>query len=637
MLEIRATVRGEMCRGQFAETPDELHDFIAWVNQRAAAGDRVAVDSETTGLDIFTPSFRLRLVQFGTASEGWLIPAEFGPEFREAIGYALRRLPRLVAHNFPYDGLVFDHCLGVPIEETFPKVIDTKILAHLVDSRPEEEGGVGLSLKPLCAHYVDSNAEDGQRELIAEFHKIGQKKDTGWAHIDIRNPVYLRYALLDVLYASRLLPKLQEHCRALSIPRRLAEFEHEQALIGAIIQRRGMLVDREYTERLRGELLDEAAVFADVARQYGVSSVNSPRQVAAALVGMGETLTETTESGQLAVGKEILLPLADLNKDWERIGAREPNALADAVLRSKRAGKWAKSYAEAMLGKLDAAGRVHPMISTLGARTARWSVSSPPLQQLPSSEWRVRRCIVADPGDLIIASDFSQVELRVLAAMAGASRVCERINAGEDLHSLTTRMVFNLTADDISDDDLKNDKRRKLVKTISLGKAYAGGVVTLSRQTGLSSEQVKQALAKYDRALPEFRRYSKRLTREAYANGMTIQTPSGRVLRLNRDKAYTAIAFMCQSTARDILGQSLLDIRERGLLPYVIGVVHDEVIGSAPAAEAEEIAKELGECMRMPFRGVNIESDPEVYGRSWGAGYMKKADRPLYDAPAAAT
>jgi len=360
-----------------------------------------------------------------------------------------------------------------------------------------------------------------------------------------------------------------------------------------------------------------------MARQYGVTSVNAPKQVGAALLGMGEELSAKTANGQIAVGKEVLLPLADLDKDWHRIGGREPNPLADAVLRSKRAGKWAVSYCAAMLDAMDSGGRIHPMINTLGARTARWSVSAPPLQQLPSSEWRIRRCIIADnPGDVIVASDFAQVELRVLAALAGASRVVERINAGEDLHSLVTRMVFPETAA-MTDAELKNDKRRKLCKTISLGKAYAGGINTLARQTGLPVQQVKTAVQAYDRAIPEFGRWSKRLTREAYSNNMTITTPSGRILRLNRDKAYTAIAFMCQSSARDILGEALLNMRDAGLLRYVIGVVHDEVIASAPRKDAEEVSREIGRCMTMPFFGVDIASDPEVYGPTWGHGYAK--------------
>src|SRR5690606_4822296 len=143
----------------------------------------------------------------------------------------------------------------------------------------------------------------------------------------------------------------------------------------------------------------------------------------------------------------------------------------------------------------DADGYIHPSINTMGARTARWAVSSPPLQQLPSSDWRIRRCIVAPEGHVVAASDFAQVELRVLAALAGATDIVAAINAGEDLHSFTTRLVFGIPADQ----PVPKDKR-KLCKVISLGKAYAGGARTLAKQTGLPLEQVQAAVSAYDRS-----------------------------------------------------------------------------------------------------------------------------------------
>lgn len=626
MRTIEARVNGESCPGWFVEGSDDLCRFWDWVDDKARTREVVACDSETTGLDVYTPGFRVRLAQFGTPGEGWLIPVEWGQPFADAVRAALHKLPRFTFQNFPFDGLAFDHTGLADLVKLAPKVTDTKILAHLIDSRPPEEGGIGTSLKPLLVKYVDPDADDGQKVLVKLFNSMGHTKVTGWAHVDITNPEYLRYALMDVVGGSRLLPKLQAECRAMGIPPRLADYEHHLAVIGAKVQRKGMLIDVPYTEQLVHDLMDEAAKFLGVANRYGVKSVNAPKQVAAALVAMGEELTEKTASGQLAVGKEVLMPFADLDKQWERIGARTPNPLADAVLRSKRAGKWATSYAQAMLDLRDQMDRIHPHTNTMGARTARWSVSNPPLQQLPSGDWRVRRCVVASPGNLIVASDFSQVELRVLVGLAEARDICARVNQGEDLHSLTTRLVFNI-GPEVTDEELAKDPRRKLCKTISLGKAYAGGVKTLARQTGLPVEQVKQALVKYDRALPAIKRYARRLTDEAYRNGMTVETPSGRLLRLSRDKSYTAIAYQCQSTARDILGQSLIDMESRGLLDYVIGVVHDEVIADVPADQAQEVKREMGECMtfRNAFGMVDIASDPEIYGDNWGMGYKGPA------------
>src|SRR5690606_20488949 len=277
---------------------------------------------------------------FGNHNEAWLLPVENHAEIAETAAWALRTLPKQVLHNAAYDGLVIDRHLGVPLEEWWPKVRDTKTYAHLVDSRQEHEGGTGLSLKPLAAHYVDSGAEDGQRALVAEFRKMGRTKETGWAEIPLDNPVYQRYAAADVVLVSRLLPELVRQATADGVPRPLVDYEHRIARIGATIQRRGMRLDSAYTTQLVAELEREAEHHAAIAKRYGVDSVNSPKQVGEALLGMGERLTEKTASGALAVGKDVLLPLADLDTQWHRIGAREPNPLADAVLRSKRAGKW---------------------------------------------------------------------------------------------------------------------------------------------------------------------------------------------------------------------------------------------------------------------------------------------------------
>lgn len=624
MREILARVAGEECRGWFLESPSEVREFRAWVERHATRGTRIAVDTEATGADPYEPGFRVRLVQFGTGHDGWVVPVERGEVFWEAVKWAFATLPRLTLHNYTFDILALERFGAVKLEDIYGRIIDTQILAHLIDSRPRDEGGVGLGLKDIAAHYVDPRAEDAKDALIRVFRSSGYPKqgrrETGWSRIPIDHPIYLRYALLDVLYTSRVLPKLREECRALGLSRDLARYEHTIARIGATVQRTGMPLDVPYTVRLRDALVAERNHYDEVARRYGVTSVHSSRQVAAALIGMGEVLTERTESGEWSTAKEVLLPLADLDSRWERIGARTPNPLADAVLRSKRAGKWATAYADAMLSKVDERGRIHPTINTLGARTARWSVSDPALQQLPSSDWRIRRCVAAPDGWAIFACDLAQVELRVLAALAEATRVVERINRGEDLHNLTTRLVYDI-GDEVSDKDLKNDPRRKLCKKISLGKAYAGGADALARDTGLPLEQVKAALQKYDAALPEFARYSRWLQEDAYRYGMSVVTPSGRLVRLDRSKVYTAVAYMCQSSARDVLGSALIAADERGLTPYIIGVIHDEILCMGPASEAEALSRELKECMTMDFKGVAITADAEVYGLSWGHGY----------------
>ncbi|MFD3952230.1 DNA polymerase [Streptomyces albidoflavus] len=610
------TIAGDETVTRVPETPADLDEFRAWVARKATRGQTIGADTETSGLDTFSPTYRLRTVQFGDERDAWVLQVEGRPEAQEAARWALRRLPKLVFHNAAFDLLVLDRHLGVPLEELGPRTTDSKILAHLYDPRPKHEGGYGLALKELCARDVDPSAPDTQGDLTQVFRSIGETKATGWAAIDINHPTYLQYAGLDVILVSRLLPVLHKRLAQEGIRDALVEFEHKVMLICAAMERRGMLVDQEYVRGLVDRLDEESAVHAAKAARYGVTSVNAPKQVATALVGMGETLTETTDSGALKVDKSILLDLADLDQHWQPRGTRTPNPLADAVLRSKRAGKWKMSYGVAMRDGLDKAGRIHPKINSLQARTARMSISGPPLQQLPSGDWTIRRALLPDLGHRVISVDYSAVEMRVLAALADEGVMKRAIAEGRDLHGFTAELIYGPEYTSF---------HRKLCKGVGFGKVYGGGATTLSRQTGAPLEDVKKAVAAYDRTYRAIKRFSSRLQRDARADGYVVRTPVGRRLPLDRDRVYAATNYMVQSTARDVLCQALVTMDSVGLTEYLLLPIHDECLATAPEDVAEDVAREIGKAMSMDFFGVPLDTDPETGGRSWGSLYMKKA------------
>lgn len=610
------TIAGDETMTRVPQTSADLDEFWRWVERKARTGEMIGADTETTGLDTFSPTYRLRTVQLGDARDAWVVQTEHRQEAQEVARRALLTLPRLVFHNAAFDLLVLDRHLRTPLETLAPKVTDSKIIAHLFDPRPKHEGGYGLRLKELSARDVDPAAPDTQEDLTAEFHKIGETKATGWAKIDINHPVYLQYAGLDAILVSRLLPVLEARLRKAGVRQSLVDFEHRVMAVCAKMERRGMLVDQAYVRDLVGRLEEEAAVHASKALKYGVTSVNAPKQVSSALVGMGETLTETTDSGALKVDKEILQALADVDRTWTRIGARTPNPLADAVLRSKRAGKWRSSYGVAMRDGLDVNGRVHAKVNSLQARTARMSVASPPFQQLPSGDWTIRRGILPDPGHRIFSVDYSAVEMRVLAALADEGVMKRAIAEGRDLHGFTAELIYGPGYTSF---------HRKLCKGVGFGKVYGGGSKTLSRQTGAPLEDVKKAVAAYDRTYRAIRRYSRNLQRESRADGYVVWTPVGRRLPLDRDRVYAATNYAVQSTARDVLCQALLDMDDAGLTDYLLLPIHDEVLGTAPEDIAEDVAREVGKAMHMDFFGVPLDTDPEVGGYSWGSLYMKKA------------
>lgn len=611
------TLAGREMTINYVEGPRDLHRFEDFL----ARGDKVlGLDTETTDLNVYTPGWACRLVQFGNEDTAFVLRAD---RFATAITRALRQPRHFTVHNAAFDLQVIDRAFGVTIEELGPRVFDTRIFAHLLDPRQRHEGGTGLGLKELSEIYVDPEAPDTSTDLHAIFRsEYKATKVTGWRLIDIDHPVYVRYAGLDPILARLLFDELAPLIRDLDL-NHLSQFEHHLQTLLAMMQRKGILEDVSYIETLKGDLAVEAEKFGKVAARYGVENVNSTAQVSAALVAMGENLTEKTDSGALKVDKGVLMPLADLDDQWERVEARRPNPLAGAVLRSKRATKWGESYAQAFLDLRDEGDRLHPFIGGLQARTARMSISKPPLQQLPSGDWKVRRALIADPGQLIIASDYSQVEMRVLAALAGEEAMLEGIRAGLSIHKTVASKMFGEEWEALYEaGDPQALRRYKLAKNTGFGEVFGGGAPTLARQAGVSIEVARDAKRLFSEGFPGIKKYGKRLQARAEYGKKEVVTPSGRHLPLDRDRLYAATNYMVQSTARDLLAQAIVDVFDAGLGDHLLLPVHDELIAQAPEKDAEEVIREIGRLMETPdFFGVPITSDPEVYGPSWGHGY----------------
>jgi DNA polymerase-1 len=613
MITYHHAVAGEVVTIRIPETDADLREFMHWARTKP----ELALDTETTGLDIYAAGYRLRTVQFGTTHEAWVIHYELGGRFQEAADWVLKHCPRFLIHNAPFDWLVLDAHTPVSMESLAPRTTDTKIKATLIDPRQPQEGGIGTGLKPLSAYYVDPSAADTQGDLTAVFRELKLTKATGFALIDLRHPTYNLYAGLDVIYTARLNPCLDAEHTRLSIRPALLEYEHEIAYMCAYMQRAGLVLDLEYVDTLRRMLREEESKYLEIAAGWGVQSVNSGAQVSEALLAMGETLTETTDGGALKVDKEVLLPLADLDRDWDRIGAREPNPLAYAVLKAKRAGKWVTSYADKFAANHDPLGRIHPTINTLQARTGRMSITGDfAAQTLPSSDWMIRRAVVGDAPDHVMGSvDFQAIEMRVLAALANVKRMKHGfINGGSDfdIHMYTAQLIKGEGA---------TKRHRKVFKGAGFGKVYGGGIRTISRQTGAPEAEIAHAVREYDRVFPEIKRASSKWQREARATGLVTVSVTGRRLPLDRHRTYAVVNYQCQSAARDVLGQAMMNMREAGLLEYMKLPIHDEIVFSAPKSDVKDIAREFERCMTMDLFGVPVVAEAELGGRSWGSLY----------------
>ena len=581
----------------------DVEAFSEWLRRRGP----VAVDTETTGLDIFRTDYRLRLLIVGDREGAWVLPAEWmAPEALKRVGRLLEIHAAEVApicfHNATFDRLVLDRAGVLPLVGlSTAEWEDTRLQAHLLDPRAKQEGGLGHGLKDLSDFWIDSSASaEGQEALRAVFKENRWSKDEGWSKIDLDQEDFVRYAGLDAILTARLFALQEPHMRNRDYGR-LYAFEKEVAALCARMERRGLLVDAGYVEGSLLPFLEEMeAEGLKEAASWGVENVNATAQVAEALAACGWTAEEFTPTGKPKVDKAVLEALGD---DYP---------VAAAVMKAKRAGKWMASYAYPLLEDVDSEGRIHPKINSLQARTARMSVARPPLQQLPSGDWRIRRAIVADPGKVLWAADYEQIEMRVLAAMAQEPKMLEGLAAGVDFHDYTAEIVFG-------PDFTK--AQRKLAKGVGFGKVYGGGAVTIARQTGAPIEDVKRAIAAYDSGFRGIRRFQKKLEARAEVGERAVVTASGRHLPLDGDRLYAATNYVVQSTSRDVLAQALLDLEDAGLDSMLLLPIHDEILGECPADEFEETARVVGEVMSGDFLGVRLDAAAELYGPSWGHGY----------------
>lgn len=575
------------------ETEADYQRFTEWLD---AQTQPVACDTETTGLDIFSPEFKVRLVQFGNSHEAWCIPTDH-PCFTTKV-FDNRRL---LFQNAAYDVQAISAALSYEIG--WEHITDTKILAHLVDPRSTQEGGPGLSLQDLTRYYIDPKIADeikGSMKTLAK--EAGCKVGEVFKTIDVTNDTYLIYAGMDVILTHRLynilIGLVPESAR------KLIRYEHEVARVCCEMSTRGFLLDVHYAQQLSEHLLKVQEGWEAVAYvEYGVESVNSNAEVAEALIESGVRLKDLTDTGQYKVNKQILEPLAE-----------QGHRLAIAVLAAKSAKKQRATWVDTFLGERDATDRCHAFIQPLQARTGRMSITGIPAQTLPSSDWRIRRCFIPEPGHSIVSCDYQAQELRVLAALSGDENMIDAFAHDKDLHQITA---------DASGVD------RKIGKTVNFAYVYGSGPRNIATTCGITVGKAKKVIEGFERSYPRVKQLSERLQRQAEKDGY-ITTPTGRRLPVDKDRAYSALNYMIQSTSRDITASALLRLDEQGFTPYLRLPIHDEIVASVPTEHAEWGAEKIAAIMAQDFAGVHIGTDADVYGFSWGGGYVPEEEKDVY-------
>lgn len=607
MIVIEDTVAKGRVTVNVLETEDDVDQFRSFITTHG--GEVLGLDTETTGLNVYAKDFSIRLFQVGTDRESYVLPMD-EHLFDGLAVWALETAEHFVLHNAMFDLQAIERTLGVSMDDMWAKVTDTKLLAHLVESRAKKEGGIDKKLENLVAYYI--SPEDAERikgsinPLLTSKYKA--TLTTIWRKVEQFDMDYLTYSGFDPVWARMLYDILMPLVPQVS--RGLIEFETEVARVAARMEQNGFLLDVEYTEQFRDQLKLGESLSKEKAASFGVDKVGSTDNVADALESFGVTITGRTPGGDRKVDDAFLKLVV--------AGGGQAGELAQAVIDAKRFGKAATAWAGNFLKERDQYDRVHPSINTLQARTGRMSISNPATQQLPSDRWEVRRCFLSDEGHKIASIDYASQELRVLAALSGDRTMATALLRGDNLHLLTARAAFGPGIG-------KDDPEYKYGKTTNFSKVYGGGAKSIAEKFQLPFPVAKKIVDAFDNTYKEVPVFSQILQQEATKTGHIV-TPTGRRLAVDADRAYSALNYVIQSTSRDVTAAAMLRLDEAGFTPFLRLPIHDEILASVPEEHAEWGAKEIGRIMQhdMPMKGggiMPILTDPEVGLRSWGSLY----------------
>ena len=337
----------------------------------------------------------------------------------------------------------------------------------------------------------------------------------------------------------------------------------------------------------------EAAAEKSVGRAV---ALGSPKQLGELLFGeLGLSRGKKTKTGAWSTDASVL----------EEIQGEHP--LVGIALEWRTVSKLQSTYVEALPKLVEADGRIHTTFQQAIAATGRLSSVEPNLQNIPiRSELgrKIRHAFIAEKGNRLVAADYSQIELRILAHVTRDPHLIEAFAAGEDIHRATASRVLGKPQEEVNDDE------RAMAKMVNFGIAYGMGDFGLATRAGISRDAAKTFIAGYFERYPGIKRYIDTIKEEARANG-AVTTQLGRrrpipelraanpALRAAGERA--AINHPIQGTAADIIKIAMIRLTPRlaaaGLKARLILQVHDELLLEAPEGEVERLIPLLIETM----------------------------------------
>jgi DNA polymerase-1 len=562
--------------------------FDAWLEKLRKA-ELFAFDTETTSLDYMRAE--LVGVSFAVApGEAAYVPVAHSypgaPEQldRDRVLEALRPLleddgrPK-VGQNLKYDASVLAR-YGITLRGI---AFDTMLESYVLDSTATRHDMDSLALKYLgrsTTHFEDV-AGKGARQIT--FDQVGLEEAAPYAAEDAD----VTLALHGVLW-----PKLQAES---SLEKVFTEIELPLVPVLSRMERTGALIDEDRLWEQSRELGQRLQALEEEAHNLAgqVFNLGSPKQLGEVLFERLELpILKKTPKGAPSTAEEVLQELA-LDYPLPRV-----------ILEHRGLAKLKGTYTDKLPGLINPeTGRIHTSYHQAVTATGRLSSSDPNLQNIPirTEEGRkIRQAFVAPEGYRIVAADYSQIELRIMAHLSQDKGLLEAFRDNLDVHSATAAEVFGVELDAVS-----SEQRRK-AKAINFGLIYGMSAFGLARQLHLDRGEAQRYIDVYFERYPGVREYMDRTRSLAHEQGY-VETLFGRRLYLPeinvrnkmRQQAAerTAINAPMQGSAADIIKKAMLSVdrwlTDDGVDAHMIMQVHDELVLEVAETQLDAVCDEL--------------------------------------------
>lgn len=578
------------------------HEELAAAAEHLAQQPVLGFDTETTALDPYDG--RLRLVQLASTEAVYVFDLfALAPDGDAADNAALEPLRRLlwakspvkVAHNAKFDAKWVRLHLGVELCGEFDSranggdggaerverggLFDT-LLASQIISAGEQEDRHGLG--SVVARYLNQDVDKSQ-----------QVSDWGGA----LSAAQLEYAARDAALMLPLRDKLVEQLRANALGR-CAQLEFECVVPVAAMELSGIFLDKE---RWREQL----AVVGKKRTQLAAELQDILAEESAQQSFFGPSRVELNLDSHVQLTKALTrlgVPVPDSTRNWKLQPLAHDYPVVAKLLDYRTVQKALTSYGENILKEISpVTGRIHANFHQIGAPTGRFACTNPNVQQVPHSD-EYRRCFRAPEGRKLVISDYSQIELRILADFTGDQGFVDAFNSGADLHRVTAAQVFNVALDAVT------KEQRDFAKRLNFGVVYGIGAQRFATMTGLPQTDAEDILRRYFATYRGLDVWLRDAANKALRERTAPRTVAGRLFRFNFDPEDRQAASLAQRNGKNspIQGSSadiikralrLLHDRLKETSARVVNVVHDEIVVEADAESAGEIAKTVEEAM----------------------------------------